>query len=72
MEEALDAERDEEEFIIGLRCHGCGYEIWTHVRHNTPTEIRCFREHCRTLMVFIGAKDQVVSAAPIAARLTGI
>lgn len=45
-QEAVDAERDEGELVIGIQCYGCDYQLWTHVRLSVPTEVRCFRQGC--------------------------
>ena len=50
-QEAVDAERDRDEIILGIQCHGCGYQLWTHVRPHVPTEIRCFRDGCGSVTV---------------------
>lgn len=51
-QEAVDSERDSDEFVIGIQCHGCDYQLWTHVRPDVPTEIHCFRQGCGTSSVF--------------------
>lgn len=48
-EEAKDAERDRDEIVVGIQCHRCDYQLWTHVRKGVPTEIKCFRAGCHAL-----------------------
>jgi hypothetical protein len=50
-QEAHDSERDSDELLIGIQCHGCDYQLWTSVRPHVPTRIQCFREDCRSARI---------------------
>lgn len=62
-QEAIEAERDSDEFVVGIQCHGCGYQLWTHVRPSVPTQIRCFREDCQALTLLNAERSFLTSSA---------
>lgn len=57
--EAVESERDSDEFVIGIQCHGCDYSLWSHVRPGVPTEIRCFRDDCQAPSVVTASIDRI-------------
>ena len=56
-QEAVDSERDSNEIVIGIQCHGCDYQLWSHVRPDVPTKIRCFRAGCESSTVLTLLSD---------------
>lgn len=67
-QEAVDAERDSDEFIIGIQCKGCDYQLWTHVRPQVPTEIRCFRRGCEASVVITAETTELIGKSVFVAR----
>lgn len=57
--EALDSERESDEIVLGIQCHGCDYQLWTHVRPEVPTEIQCFRQGCHAKTI-VTATSEVI------------
>lgn len=62
-QEALEAERDNDERLIGIQCYGCDYQLWTHVRLGVDTEIICFRGYCKAVTV-IEITSRVSDSSP--------
>lgn len=57
--EAIDSERDADEIVIGIQCHGCDYQLWTHVRPNVPTEVRCCRSGCGAIAIVNATRTMI-------------